>query len=494
MLGLIAHDMGKNDIVVDLISRAVDIDPDYVDAYNSLGNVLRIAGRLDESVASFQKALVLDPDFAEAHYNLAIVLRDLGRRDDAVASYHKALTINPDFAGDHNNDFMELGEFDDFLTNYQQAVSLNPDSAEAHNNLGSKYIKLWQLEETTESINRSLVINPDYDEAYNNLVVALHLMGKHDESVVNYNKSIDINPDSAIVHSNLGLTLQSLGRIDEAIDSYKNSLSINPDLHESLFRLPALLIDPENMTPSIKSLEKAVKINPSNLEYRFVLGMVLDFSGDQRTAATHFDMVETGTNIDRARLDAWHYIKSTNKKIPPITGTNIQAFKLGIDAAVNDGLVLEFAVRFGTSIRQIATLAEQEVHGFDSFEGLPESWHNEPEGSYSTKGEIPSVTENVILHDGWFEETLPRFIENHPEPVRFLNIDCDIYSSTKTVLDLLAKQIISGTVIVFDEYIVNENWREDEFKAFQESVLTYGWKYEYLYFSFFTKQVVVRIH
>ena len=56
MLGLIAHDMGKNDIVVDLISRAVDIDPDYVDAYNSLGNVLRIAGRLDESVASFQKA------------------------------------------------------------------------------------------------------------------------------------------------------------------------------------------------------------------------------------------------------------------------------------------------------------------------------------------------------------------------------------------------------------------------------------------------------
>ena len=133
-------------------------------------------------------------------------------------------------------------------------------------------------------------------------------------------------------------------------------------------------------------------------------------------------------------------------------------------------------------------------HIFDSFEGLPESWHNEPKGSYSTKGEIPSVPENVILHDGWFEETLPRFIENHPEPVRFLNIDCDIYSSTKTVLDLLAKQIISGTVIVFDEYIVNENWREDEFKAFQESVLTYGWKYEYLYFSFFTKQVVVRMH
>ena len=104
------------------------------------------------------------------------------------------------------------------------------------------------------------------------------------------------------------------------------------------------------------------------------------------------------------------------------------------------------------------------------------------------------MQENVILHQGWFEETLPIFIEKHQAPVRLLNIDCDIYSSTKIVLDLLANQIIPGTVIVFDEYIGNENWRQDEFKAFQETVLKYGWNYEYLCFSFMTKQVVVRIH
>ena len=70
---------------------------------------------------------------------------------------------------------------------------------------------------------------------------------------------------------------------------------------------------------------------------------------------------------------------------------------------------------------------------------------------------------------------------------------CDIYSSTKTVLDLLAPRIVKGTVIIFDEYIGNEHWREDEYKAFQEAVKTNDWTYEYLAFSFFTKQVVVRI-
>jgi hypothetical protein len=93
-----------------------------------------------------------------------------------------------------------------------------------------------------------------------------------------------------------------------------------------------------------------------------------------------------------------------------------------------------------------------------------------------------------------FEETLPGFVQQHPEPVRFMNIDCDIYSSTKTILENFAKQIIPGTVIVFDEYIGNEHWREDEFKAIQEAVLKYGWEYEYLCFSFMTQQVVVRIN
>jgi len=77
--------------------------------------------------------------------------------------------------------------------------------------------------------------------------------------------------------------------------------------------------------------------------------------------------------------------------------------------------------------------------------------------------------------------------------VRFINVDCDIYSSTKTVLEQLAPRIVPGSVIVFDEYVGNEYWRDDEYKAFQEAVAQHGWGYEYLCFSIFTKQAVVRI-
>jgi predicted negative regulator of RcsB-dependent stress response len=74
-----------------------------------------------------------------------------------------------------------------------------------------------------------------------------------------------------------------------------------------------------------------------------------------------------------------------------------------------------------------------------------------------------------------------------------MNIDCDLYSSTKTIFDLLGHRIIPGTVIVFDEYIGYKSWKNDEFKAFQEAIAQYQWKYQVLTFSFASKQVAVKI-
>ncbi|MGC2458392.1 MAG: class I SAM-dependent methyltransferase [Gallionellaceae bacterium] len=240
-------------------------------------------------------------------------------------------------------------------------------------------------------------------------------------------------------------------------------------------------------------MKRAVALNPSNINCRFFLGLLLDYSAESEAAAEHFSMVENGQALLRARLDAWRYIQTADKDSRRITGSWMQTFKLGMDAARKDGLVLEFGVRFGTTIRQIATLAEQDVHGFDSFEGLPEAWHHEPKGIYTTKGVIAIVPENVTLHVGWFEDALRKFLTAHGAPVRFINIDCDIYSSIQTVLNHLAQRIAPGTVIVFDKYIGNEPWRKDEFKAFHEAVAQNGWGYEYLSFSFSTKHVAVRI-
>lgn len=150
-----------------------------------------------------------------------------------------------------------------------------------------------------------------------------------------------------------------------------------------------------------------------------------------------------------------------------------------------DGLVLEFGVFAGASLRAIAGRCDGEVHGFDSFEGLPEDWtHFQKRGRFSLGGRVPEFDErNVRIHAGWFEHTLPGFLTDHAGPARFVHIDCDLYSSTKTVLDLLGPRIVPGTVIVFDEYLNYPGWREHEFKAFQEFISASGIAYRYIGFA-----------
>jgi predicted O-methyltransferase YrrM len=158
------------------------------------------------------------------------------------------------------------------------------------------------------------------------------------------------------------------------------------------------------------------------------------------------------------------------------------------------GLVLEFGVAGGHSVNFIASQVgpEQKVYGFDSFEGLPEAWTSSYRKGHFAQG-LPDVADNVELVVGWFDETLPPFLEAHPGDVSYLHIDCDLYSSTRTIFELLAKRIKPGTVIVFDEYFNYPTWRDHEHKAFMEFVEKYGVGFEYLGAVNCNKQVAAKI-
>jgi len=154
-----------------------------------------------------------------------------------------------------------------------------------------------------------------------------------------------------------------------------------------------------------------------------------------------------------------------------------------------NGSILEFGVFKGKSIKNISKFVEKErsqiIHGFDSFEGLPEDWlgFNDVKGRFDLHGVMPDVPENVKLHKGWFDSSLPEFLTTNDQSVSFLHIDVDLYSSTKTVLDLLRERITTNTIIVFDEYFNYPNWQHGEFKAFQEFVKANDIHYEYLAFT-----------
>ena len=169
--------------------------------------------------------------------------------------------------------------------------------------------------------------------------------------------------------------------------------------------------------------------------------------------------------------------------------------RYGLAQSPSGGLVVEFGVYKGDSIRAIGEWAGCPVHGFDYFEGLPEDWTGTAEiaGKFNAKGKLPQVPDNITLHAGWFQDTLPPFLAAHQGPLAFANIDCDLYSSTKIVFDALATRIGAGTILAFDEYFNYHNWQQHEFKAFKEFVQANGVRYQYLGFTQSGGSVLLRV-
>ena len=161
-----------------------------------------------------------------------------------------------------------------------------------------------------------------------------------------------------------------------------------------------------------------------------------------------------------------------------------------------NGEVLEFGVHTGRSINIIADiLKDKTIHGFDSFEGLPEDWamtngefHNpntiKRKKGYFSLDELPEVRDNVRLWKGWFDKTIPQYIEEiKPQQIAFLHIDGDLYSSARTNLFELEKYIVKDTIICFDEFYPfgrkkYERWEENEFKALKEWTIEFDREFE----------------
>ena len=156
-----------------------------------------------------------------------------------------------------------------------------------------------------------------------------------------------------------------------------------------------------------------------------------------------------------------------------------------LSEAPTQGLILEFGVYKGDSIRYIARhFGDRQVYGFDSFDGLAEPWIFDGPGAFSDVAKLPEVPRNVTLIKGWFQETLPGFLESHPGPIAFLHIDSDLYSSCRYLLEALAGRLVPGSVISFDEFYNYPGWEKGEHRAFQEWLTASGAEYEFLGFVY----------
>ena len=170
-----------------------------------------------------------------------------------------------------------------------------------------------------------------------------------------------------------------------------------------------------------------------------------------------------------------------------------------------DGFFIELGVYKGNTLKHMSKNNPKiTFHGFDTFEGIDEWWDlgGKRKNMKTFATEIPTFESNVQIHKGLFQDTLPVFKDNilKNNKLSFVNIDCDVYSSTIFSLNLLNDNIKPGTILRFDEiadwnvlkfrkgaeldkptFSPYTKWREHEYKALCEWTTKYNRKVKALW-------------
>jgi predicted O-linked N-acetylglucosamine transferase (SPINDLY family) len=231
-LGTALHGKMRLNEAIGAYRQALAQQPGHFDAAQNLGNALCAIGRLDEAIVMLRQSAARRPDFAVTHNNLAVALQKKGQLPEAAAALRKALDLKPDFAEAHcnlGNCLRDLGELAQALPCYRKAIELRPNYVEALNNLGNLYQATGDFQAAVDSYHQALKHRPDYLEAQNNLGAALRTMGRTDEAVAAYRSALALRPDFAPSHCNLGNALKDRGEIAPAIDCYRRAIAHCPN-------------------------------------------------------------------------------------------------------------------------------------------------------------------------------------------------------------------------------------------------------------------------
>jgi protein O-GlcNAc transferase len=237
MLGVLAHQTGRQQLAVEMISRAIVQNGQMPAFHNNLGNVYAAAGNWQDAETSFRRALDRKPDYAEAHYNLGNVLQGQGKLEDAAAAYRHALRLRPNHAETSlnlSNVLQAQGKLEEAAETCQRAIASRPDLAAAHNNLGNILAAQNRFEAAVAAYSRALTLRPNLAEAHYNRGLALLNGGRADEAAVSCRQAVSHKPDYIAAYVTLGHALTQSGDAEEALRCYQRAIALDPNCGEAI--------------------------------------------------------------------------------------------------------------------------------------------------------------------------------------------------------------------------------------------------------------------
>jgi predicted O-linked N-acetylglucosamine transferase (SPINDLY family) len=291
LLGVLAAQTGHADKAVELIGRAIAINPNVAHYHSNLGEAYRKLGAPDAALVSLRRALELNPGTADAHVNLGLVLWELKRSAEAIAALRRAIQLQPAHAeacSALGKLLQDENQHEEAIIAFTHLLRLRPRDASAHNNLGVSLHAAGRIEDAAGAFRQAIQLQPGHARAHGNLGIALKESGRPEEAIAAYRRALELDPNLVRTHVNLGALLLDLGQAEAALASLDRAIELQGDMSEAHFNLGIALYRSNQLDDAIDAYQRAVQLQPDHADAYCGLGVATLVTGQAEKAIGHF--------------------------------------------------------------------------------------------------------------------------------------------------------------------------------------------------------------
>ena len=284
------------------LKTAIELSPEYVEAFNNLGTVYKLKGNLDAAAAEFSRAIKLDKDYANAYNNLGAVYLAQGKIDDAINTIKKGLKKDGTIADAHYNlglaylEKTKVSKDKSFVgmaeAEFVKATELNPNLVHVHKTLADVYRTLGEYELAIIRYRLALGNEPMNPDLWNKLGDVYLEKGDQFQAQNCFQKAQELSAGGAPKGQQesslqLGLFYLKEKRYQEAINEFKAVAEKNPLNEQAWFRIGTTYLSwaedeqlKRNNSEAARlygeaatALKKAKEVNPQMADASYNLGL-----------------------------------------------------------------------------------------------------------------------------------------------------------------------------------------------------------------------------
>jgi tetratricopeptide (TPR) repeat protein len=216
---------------IDYYTKAIELDPRYIVAYNNRGYANNALGRYEAAIRDYGSAVALDPQNSDFYAGLGYAHYNLGNFTTAIQDYNTALGLKPqnaDFYVGRGNAIYGLGDFPASIQDYSAAIQANPQHVVAYVCRGNAYHSLNNYQAAIQDYNSAVILDPNYPDAYYNRGNSIQALGDFPAAFRDYNTAIALNPRHGLAYVARGNAYFGAGDFMNALRDYDSSIMINP--------------------------------------------------------------------------------------------------------------------------------------------------------------------------------------------------------------------------------------------------------------------------